>query len=229
VYFGAEIIKKKSIRFFVKDSGIGIPEDKLQVIFDRFSQVDYSNTRKYGGAGLGLAISKGLVERLGGELTAQSTFGKGSEFSFELPTVISHTEHKETVKNIKQKKEYSWKGSCILITEDDDINYKVLELMLAKTGVRVLRATDGREAVHICTKNDVVDLVLMDLQLPEMDGFEATLRIKKSKPQLPIIVQTAHAMREEKEKSKKAACDDFITKPINAEQLYRKIDRFLKK
>ncbi|MFO7658417.1 MAG: PAS domain S-box protein [Bacteroidales bacterium] len=226
IEFGYKKTKKNYLHFFVKDTGIGIPKDKLEVIFDRFIQADSSSTRKYGGSGLGLAISKGFVELLGGEMWAESEENIGSTFHFTIPFVAAKKVGDENIAKRRPKKNYDWEGKVFLVAEDDKFSYKFLESFLKQTKAEVLHAFDGKEAIAICMKNNI-DLVLMDIQMPEMNGLQATEVIKKFNKNLPIIAQTANAITEEKQKCFEAGCDDFVTKPVNIAELYNKIDKWL--
>ncbi len=220
-------IEMNQIQFFVKDTGIGIEKDKLNEIFDMFRQEDTSNTRKYGGTGLGLTISKNLVELLGGKMWVESEKGKGSEFYFSLPyQKISSSKPIQPVQS-QNTINYNWENKVILIVEDDPVNYKFLEKVLRKTKAKVLWAEDGKPAIEICRSNQPVDLILMDIEMPEINGHEATKQIKKLNKDIPIIAQTAFAMSPERDKSLKAGCDDFISKPIKVPQLISKIHKYL--
>jgi PAS domain S-box-containing protein len=226
IEFGYNLENKNILRFYVKDTGIGIPADKLQSIFERFVQADSSPSRKYGGSGLGLAISKGFVELLGGKMWAESVMGEGSTFYFTIPF---HHVHKKTEDKFdsKPRTNYSWEGKLFLIAEDDKFSYKFLEGFLKQTRAQVIRASDGKEAVEICRQNRDIDLILMDIQMPEMNGLAATEEIKKFNRKVPIIAQTANAISEEKQRCMEAGCDDFITKPVNISELYAMIDKWL--
>jgi PAS domain S-box-containing protein len=227
IEFGYNLESNKTLLFYVKDTGIGIEKDKLQLIFERFMQADSSPSRKYGGSGLGLAISRGLVELLGGKMWAESTLNVGSTFYFTIPfnPVIRKVE--ERIENKHPRANYLWEGKLFLIAEDDKFSYKFLEGFLKQTKAEVIRAADGREAVELCRHNANIDLVLMDIQMPEMNGLVATEEIKKFNPDIPIIAQTANAISEERQRCIMAGCDDFITKPVNITELYAKIDRWL--
>lgn len=226
IEFGYKKVRNNMLQFYVKDSGIGIPADKLKVIFDRFIQADSSSTRKYGGSGLGLAISKGFVELLGGKMWAESKVNTGSSFYFTIPHISGKKTSDEDIARQKPKKNYYWEGKVFLIAEDDKFSFKFLESFLRQTKAEVLHATDGKEAIDIC-RNNMIDLVLMDIQMPEMNGLQATEEIKKFNKKLPIIAQTANAINEEKQKCFEAGCDDFVTKPVNISELYTKIDKWL--
>ena len=225
IEFGYKIVGSEMIEFYVKDTGIGIPQEKINQIFNRFIQADSSSTRKYGGSGLGLAISRGFVEILGGKMWAESNVNNGSTFYFTVPYKQAKEVEEEINKPIK-KKQYDWTNKKILIAEDDKFSFKFLEGFLKQTNVNVLHAENGKLAVDLCNTNLDIDLVLMDIQMPEMNGYEATNLIKQTRKQLPVIAQTANAIIEEREKCFEAGCDDFVTKPVNIQELYSKIDKF---
>jgi len=215
------------IHFYVSDTGIGLTQDKLNYIFERFKQLE-SSGKSYKGAGLGLAITKNLVELLGGKLHVESTPGKGTRFAFEIPVRISKqiTSEKRSRKPDNEILEYNWQAYTILIAEDENQNFALLEESLKSTGCKILRAHDGAEAVEMALEQKV-DLILMDVQLPVLDGYEATSKIKNKKPKLPIIAQTAHAMANEKHNSLMAGCDDYMAKPLVLDKLLPKMAQFL--
>jgi PAS domain S-box-containing protein len=227
IEFGYNLEDSNTLQFYVKDTGIGIANDKLHLIFERFMQADSSPSRKYGGSGLGLAISKGLVELLGGRMWAESVVDSGSTFYFTIPFISVHKKVEEKIENKLSRTHYNWEGKLFLVAEDDKFSYKFLEGFLKQTKAEVLRASDGREAVEMCRTNPAIDLVLMDIQMPEMNGLTATELIKKFNPKVPIIAQTANAINEERLRCMEAGCDDFITKPVNINELYDKINRWL--
>ncbi len=227
IEFGYNLEDSKTLKFYVKDTGIGIAADKLQLIFERFMQADSSPSRKYGGSGLGLAISKGLVDLLGGRMWAESEEGVGSTFYFTIPFKSANKKGEERSENKPVRVHHSWDGKLFLVAEDDKFSYKFLEGFLKQTKADVLHASDGREAVEICRNNPGIDLILMDIQMPEMNGLVATEEIKKFNAGIPIIAQTANAINEERIRCLQAGCDDFITKPVNINELYEKIDKWL--
>jgi len=202
---------KPVIRFYVRDTGIGIPQEKRNFIFEAFRQADDGHTRKYDGVGLGLSIAKKLALLLGGTLRLSSKEGVGSTFWFSIP--YSGPEETDKVRSAHQP-EISFKGRKVLIVEDDIDSYHLLELVLLKYDGVPVWAHNGQEAVSYCTENELPWIVLMDLNMPLMNGFEATRILKQRFPDLPIIVQTAYAMTQEVQKAKDAGCDDFISKPL---------------
>ncbi len=226
VEFGYSL-KNYDLEFYVRDSGIGISKEKLKVIFDRFTQADDSLTRKFGGSGLGLTISKGLIELLGGRLWASSVPGEGSTFYFTIPYQAATEDENQENKPQTPKSEYNWTGRTFLIVEDDKVSFKFLEGVFKKTGVTILHADNGLKAIDFCRSHLELDIVLMDIQLPEMSGLDATRVITSFRKDLPIIAQTANAMSEDKEKCLEVGCIDYVSKPINIHLLFNKIDKYL--
>ena len=226
VHYGYTI-KNQEIIFFVKDSGIGIPKDKTDQIFERFTQVDNTLARKFSGSGLGLAISKGLINLLGGKIWCESYLGKGSVFYFTIPYQPATMLDNEVTLQKKISEIYDWSMYTALIVEDDAVNFKVIKAMLHKTNINVIHATNGLKAIEYVYSYPEIDIVLMDVHLPEMSGLEATGKIKKINRKLPIIAQTANAMLEDKDKCIEAGCVDYISKPIDMNELLEKISKYL--
>lgn len=220
-------ISDNTIIFYVTDTGIGIPEDKLEIIFDRFRQVDFNYGNKFGGTGLGLAITKNLVNLLGGQISVESEEGRGSIFKFSLPFVKIDEGHENQTGKFTEMTQYRWNDKVILVVEDNELNSKLLERMMEVTGARVIVAKDGNPAIEVCMNNPEIDIVLMDIQMPEMDGYEATRKIKTIRPDLPIIAQTAYAMSEEREKILEAGCNDYLAKPIRQRDLFQVLSKYL--
>jgi len=171
---------EKDITFFVQDTGIGIPSDKTELIFERFRQVDDTHTRQHGGIGLGLAICKEIANLLGGSLWVDSEEGKGSSFYFRLPDVVQ--KESELSENIPEISIPDLKNATLLIAEDIESNYSLIEAMLRKTGAHLLWAKSGEEAIRLVSENPEVSLILMDIRMPGINGYEATKSIKKIKP-----------------------------------------------
>ena len=217
-------INRSDVLFWVKDSGIGISEKNKEQIFDSFIQEDGAITRKYEGSGLGLAIAQRLVKLLGGTIWLESEKSKGTAFYFTIPYQEEDKTEKKGQRITEQKQTPA--KQTILIAEDDDINYQYFKALLSYDSVLVLRASNGIEAVKICREHPEVNIVLMDLRMWEMDGFEATTQIKSFRNNLPIIAVTAYSEGEDKQKALEAGCDDFITKPVKKELLIKKIEDF---
>lgn len=218
---------KSSIEFFVRDTGIGIPNDKHDIIFDRFRQVQEGSTRKYGGTGIGLYITKHIIELLGGDIWFESVEGKGTTFHFSLPYHESKSAANGSVIFKTKNPEYRWEGKTILIAEDIETNYKYIATILADTKAKLLWARNGQEAINLVMEGIPLDIILMDIQMPVIDGYEATSRIREKFPDLPIIAQTAYALPHDNLKCFEVGCNDYISKPINAHLLKKKIDELL--
>jgi PAS domain S-box-containing protein len=218
VHFGYHL-KNNFIEFYVEDTGKGIPDEMHEEIFVRFRQVDVTGISQYGGSGLGLSISKAYVELLGGKIWLVSKPGKGSVFYFTIPYHKSVPEkhskkHPNRVSVIKLKKPLT-----LLVAEDENSNFILLEELLADINYTIIRARNGIEAIEICKSGTQIDLLLMDLKMPLMNGFEATRRIRKLMPHLPIIGLTAYTTDMDKNKALACGCNDVISKPIEQELL----------
>ena len=207
-----------TLHFFVIDSGIGIPGENKNRIFDRFHQVDNSLTRNHEGAGLGLSISKALVEMLGGSIKVESVEGAGSSFSFTIPYNPLHLPTADCQLPT---------SPCILLAEDDAVSTLLIKRNLKGENLTILSAENGWEAVELLQHHPEIKLVLMDLKMPIMNGFEATKLIKQKHPDLPIIAQSAFTSKEEMQKAKEAGCTDFISKPISKSELLEKMHKLL--
>jgi|GEM_PF-2009297 len=206
VVFGYSI-EGKHLQFFIKDTGIGIQKEDQKLVFERFGQIKNKSRTSDSGTGLGIPIAKGLIDLFKGDIWIESEPQKGSTFYFNIsynPPIrtLSEKNHKHT----------------ILIAEDDDVNFLLLDLWL-KAHFNVIRAVNGFEAVHIFEKNHSIDLIIMDIKMPYMDGIEATKQIRKTDMYIPIIAHTAYAMNEESIAIKKAGCDQVLIKPIERETL----------
>ncbi len=215
------------IEFFVTDTGIGIPPDLHEVIFDRFRQINLNPKKEYGGNGLGLAISKAFVELLGGSIRLESTPGKGTTFWFSIPYSQVGIPVEQSVPVVNQIPIANGKVKTLLVAEDVYTNYQLLEVILKKLNYKVIHVLNGIEAVESCRSNPQIDLVLMDMKMPEMDGYEATGIIKKLRPDLPVIAVTAYAQGGDRERALKAGCDDYISKPIKPEILMGVLNRII--
>ena len=218
------------IKFFVKDTGAGISPEFKDIIFEPFRQVDDSYTRKFRGAGLGLAISMDLVKLLGGNIWFESEVGKGTIFYFtlpqteaaELPVAAPAAQTADWVSG-----NFNWDGKTVLIVDDNEICLRYLEAILQNTGFKLLRAESGVKAVMMCKENPSIDIVLMDIQMPGMNGLEATAEIKKIRQELPVVAQTAHALSNDRQHILDAGCDEYIAKPIKKLDLLKIISKFV--
>ncbi|RPH32295.1 MAG: response regulator [Bacteroidales bacterium] len=226
IEFGYLIPNNATILFYVSDTGIGLNDDKIPLIFERFRQADDTTTRQFGGTGLGLAISKKLVEMMGGRIWAESEKSKGSTFFFSLPLIIPERSTKIVDQKIESSVNDNFEGRTILIAEDEDNNFIFLQEVLNLTKVKIVRAHNGLQAVNIIKTQPEISLILMDIKMPEMNGYQATSIIKEMKPSIPIIAQTAYAMAEDLIKGKNAGCDDYLSKPIKPELLISTIRHF---
>ena len=215
------------LEFFVEDSGIGIAPEKQEIIFERFRQADEAKNREYGGTGLGLAISRGLVELLGGKLTIHSQPGAGSTFSFTVPFKPVMTHSKPVA--IQGNKTYDWSGKRLLIVEDDAFNIDYLRLALAETAIEIDHARLGLDAIAKADEKGKYSLVLLDIRLPDIEGFEVARQLLLKEGSLPIIAQTAYASENYRKLCMEAGCVDYISKPIQHKLLLSKMSRFLDK
>ncbi len=230
----------------VSDTGIGIPAEKLSTIFDPFAQADSSTSRNYGGTGLGLTLSHKLAQLLGGNLTVQSTVNQGSVFSVTLKVgyecnltqqkKLNHSlssvdpnrefHHRRDIKSVPR----DLKGRVLLVDDTKEIR-KLFNFMLHKMGLEVVTASNGKEAIELVTeaanRNDVYNVILMDMQMPIMNGYEATRFLRSQENQIPIIAITAHALVSDREKCLDAGCTEYLSKPVKYEVLYEMVNRYL--
>ncbi len=213
------------LEFYVKDTGVGIPQRYFDSIFERFRQVDNAIHESRKGIGLGLPISKAYVEILGGKIWVNSEEGEGSEFFFTIPYNKPEGGN-EKVSDMENKK-FDWTSKTFLVAEDDYPSFFYLKELLVSTNAKVIRAENGEEAISICKANPEVDLVLMDIKMPGVNGHQATIEIKKIRKDLPIIAQTAYALSSDKEEALNCGCDLYISKPIEKEKLFLAIQQLI--
>jgi len=225
---------KHFIRFDIEDTGIGIPEDRQQAIFESFTQVEESTTRKYGGTGLGLSITKQLSELLGGELTLNSTPGKGSVFSLAIPRGVDTTRQSlldqdnalaQGVDESRNADTSLFTGN-VLVAEDVEGNQKLMKIMLSRLGVDVVIAEDGNQALQKALSQSF-DLIFMDMHMPNMNGYEATRALKQQGYKTPIVALTANAMKGDEQACMEAGCDGYLVKPIDRRELPRILAKYL--
>ena len=224
-------IEQYVLQFSISDTGIGIPVEKRKDVFDCFYQVDGSFTRRFGGTGIGLSISKKLINLMGGEIWVESEVGKGSMFHFTIKVdkveIAQTVEPKEPKVIVLEKKNYN-----VLLVEDNIINQRVTSMILENEGHEATIANNGVEALEVLSKENNIDLVLMDIQMPEMDGYEATHRIRSGadtniNPDIPIIALTAHASKSDRDKCLEMGMNDFLTKPVEPDSLFESIEKLM--
>jgi hypothetical protein len=215
--------------FFVKDTGIGIPEDKIKIVFDRFVQVDMSLSSKFEGAGLGLAIASAYAKLLKGNITVESTEGVGSVFYFTMPyqKAKAGIPSSHGIKSIESDREGNYKNLNVLLVEDDETSMKLIAKMIDKKAGNVHKASTGPEALDLFEKNPDINLILVDIKMPGMNGLDVTRIIRKENRKVIIIAQTAHALSGDREMAIEAGCNDYITKPVSKTSLERLIDHYL--
>jgi PAS domain S-box-containing protein len=213
--------KGRFLEFYVKDTGEGISPDQISVIFERFRQGSESLSRNYEGSGLGLSISKSYTEMLGGKMWVESEEGKGSNFLFTIPYFSEFIKGKEDAANVPVKKNgFQIKNLNIMVVEDDDTSFSLLKRSLQKITHKVIRAGNGIDAISLCKDNPDLDLILMDVRMPKMDGYEATRQIRQFNRNVIIIAQTAYGFLGEREKAISSGCNDYISKPIDLTRLF---------
>ncbi|MDD3723740.1 MAG: response regulator, partial [Lutibacter sp.] len=223
VTFGYNINKESEepeLICFVKDTGIGISSENHHKIFERFTKLDSFSQ----GTGLGLSIVKNILDLLEGKIWIESELNNGATFYFKLPfNIVKSANQKPVAKNVIHD---SNKKFTILIAEDEESNFIYLNELLGVHNFKVIHAINGKEAVDLCAKNKEIGLVLMDINMPVLNGYEATKQIKKINPELPIVAQTAYTMTENKDAAKKAGFDGFLSKPIRKSDLFEWIRIF---
>jgi PAS domain S-box-containing protein len=231
IEFGCEK-KGNTLEFFVKDTGLGISDSQKIIIFERFRQANDTISRTHEGSGLGLAISKAYIEMLGGKIWVESQEGKGSTFYFTIPF---HSEHVFKEKNAAEKpnldvkEENNIKDLKVLIVEDDAISKLLITIAVKPFSKEILKVGTGFEAIEACHSNPDIDLVMMDINMPEMGGYEATKKIREFNKDIVIIAQTANGMQSDHDKAIAVGCTDYISKPINITSLSNLIQKYFQK
>jgi PAS domain S-box-containing protein len=218
--------ENKYFQFYVKDTGIGIDKKNHEAIFNIFRQIDDTHTRKFGGMGLGLSLAKKTIEILGGKIWVESEPDKGSTFYFTLPvqTDKNKKDNNSEDKHITMGKNFS--GKTILIAEDEQSNFDFLKILLTRMDIKVLWAKDGLEAIKLCETDPSINLVLMDIKMPHLNGYDATKLIKSKRPDLPVIAQTAYAMISDQQEAEQSGCDGYLSKPIKISQIIEVLEKY---
>ena len=205
---------------------IGLTKDQQAIIFSRFTKAENDKKKLYRGAGLGLAICKNLVNLLGGDIWVESELNRGAIFYFTIPYKNIPEKEIPVKEKQNQQADYNWPGKTILIAEDEKSNYQYFEMILSKTQANILHAENGIDVIEIC-KNNKIDIVLMDIKMPEMDGFEATKQIREFEKEMPIIALTAFAMENDEKMSIEAGCNAYMSKPVRKPDLLGLLNKFL--
>lgn len=233
IRFGYRIKDARNIEFFISDTGVGLNKDDQKLIFDYFWEFEDVSHQRIADSGLGLSIAKSLLEMLGGKISIESELNKGNEFIFSLPiekpgkaSRIGQTTTRERVSD-GGKAEHVWKDKVILVVEDDLVNYQFIEALLEKTQVQLIHAEDGNQALELCKTISKIDLILMDIKLPDKNGYQITREIKAIRNDVPIVAQTAFAINEVKDKCINSGCEDVISKPVEIELFLTIVDKFL--
>lgn len=226
VKFGYKIINKEQLVIYVEDTGCGIEKSNQKIIFERFKQIQDQNGNKFRGAGLGLSISKSLIELLGfKDIKLDSEIGRGSKFYFYVPYTIKHYNYINELK-MKKNKKMNFVGKTILMVEDDNDSRTIMKSFLCQTNANIIECVDGYNVIEKIQKEDI-DLVIMDIGLPGKNGYVLIKEIREIDDRLPILVESALAMPDEKNKAYQSGCDDFISKPFSKEEFLNKIDNLL--
>ena len=221
-----EINNTELIKFFVSDTGIGIPRKKTSIIFDRFRQINETDTKDFSGTGLGLAISKNLANLLSGDLHVISKENEGSTFYLTIPYKVCKEANKDN--SISDFNKYNWKNKRLLIAEDEEYNFIILKDLLKETEINITRASNGQEVLDIIEKDSNFDLILLDIQMPKISGYDLFKIIRPKYPNIPIFAQTAYVMQEDIDKMTKVGFDKIITKPIDFDEVLAYIDNAIK-
>jgi CheY-like chemotaxis protein len=216
---------QKELEFYVKDTGIGIDKDRQAAVFERFVQADLNIAKPYEGAGLGLAITKAYVEMLGGKIWVESELGVGSIFKFTIPYLTTEMAPKPeySPESTKVSSKQNLDGYKILIAEDDEFAEMYFNEIFTGTGAEIKTVNSGDLAVEECRLNPEIDIILMDIKMPVMDGYEATREIRKFNKDVVIIAQTAFALAGDYEKAIEAGCNDYLAKPVKKDKLMQMI------
>ena len=223
VEYGISGIEENSLCFYVADTGIGVDIKHQETIFDVFRQADESDTRSFGGSGLGLSIARSFVNLMGGKIWVESEREKGSAFYFSLPITV------EKRTSIHNNEHPDLNGSTILVAEDTEANYDLLAAYLETSGAKTIWVKNGQEALNLMRWNKNIDLIIMDVKMPVMDGLEATREIRKLNHEIPVIALTAFYTKNESDEVRRAGCNEFLSKPVKQKQLFQMVQKYLQK
>lgn len=232
ISFGYNLFEKE-IEFYLQNSTTFFSADEQKLLFEHFWKIEDTTHLKIKGAGLGLTISKSLIEHFGGKINVNSDNQSGTTFTFRLPLISPEKSVKNSVENISHEEqqisnlEPNWKNKVILVVEDDRVNYQFIEACLEKTQVQLLHAENGNQALELCKNINKIDLILMDIKLPEKNGYEITKEIKSFRKDIPIIAQTAFSLNDVKERCFESGCNDIITKPVDIDVFITKLNKYL--
>ena len=232
ISFGYSLKKVKNyegLEFFVKDTGIGIPSNRISAIFNRFEQADIEDTQVFEGSGLGLAISKSYAEMLGGNISVTSEEGIGSTFVFSIPYTKPTIKERDVEGGINKLPQVSLNKLSVIVAEDDETSRMLLEAILENKFYKIIYTKTGKETVDKFRENPETSIILMDLKMHDMSGYEATREIRKFNQDVVIIAQTAYGLSGDREKAIEAGCNDYISKPFKKELLFEKIMLHLSK
>ncbi|MCU4177794.1 ATP-binding protein [Carboxylicivirga sp. N1Y90] len=232
ITFACSLKKEKDIEFLefhVKDTGIGIPANRLDAVFNRFEQADIEDTRAFEGSGLGLAIAKSYVEMLGGKISVISKEGEGSTFTFSIPNTKQVDKQSDTNEIINKEPQIALNNLSVIIAEDDETSIMFFDAIFKNKFDKITYTKSGLETIEKFRKNPDTDIILMDIKMPDLNGYDATREIRKLNKDVIILAQTAYGTEGDKEKALEAGCDDYITKPIKKELLFEKIRMCLNK
>jgi PAS domain S-box-containing protein len=233
ISFGYNKIDDKEIEFYIQNSSTFYNIEEQKLLFEHFWKIEDTTHLKIKGAGLGLTIAKSLVELFGGKINVQSDSQKGTSFNFRLP-LLTPNDHKNRIIDNSYHEEQqtsildpNWKNKVVLVVEDDLVNYQFIEALLEKTQVQLLHAENGYQALELCKTINKIDLILMDIKLPEVNGYEITKEIKLFRKDIPIIAQTAFSLNEVKDRCLESGCNDIIIKPVDIDVFMSKLNKYL--
>jgi CheY-like chemotaxis protein len=224
VEFGYSI-EDKNIIFFVKDTGKGIREEKKDIIFNKFRKAANTKEKIYGGTGLGLSIAKACADMLNGDIWFESEIGVGTTFFFAIKYEQGINKKKDS--GSTENLNYNFNNEVVLIAEDDAYNFAFLKKLIQENNLKILHSVTGRDTIKTVLEHDDISIILMDIKMPDLSGIDAAIEIKKHKPQIPIIAQTAFAYEKDKEEIMNAGCVEYLTKPIDANLLLRSINKHI--